>query len=123
MIATLYAEAEEADDDVLNPNPPKEGTTEGGTGGRRFNDGDRAREMQETGGRCRYCGEQTTPGQRGPRQWHGDHAHPLSRGGSNDFMNLNGSCRTCNLLKGALTALEFADRLVGWLNPLFRGGG
>lgn len=43
-------------------------------------------------GVCTYCGSETKP--------HVDHIVPISRGGSNDFINLTTSCGPCNQSKG-----------------------
>jgi len=42
---------------------------------------------------CTYCGSD--------RQLEADHILPLSRGGSNAFVNLATACRSCNLSKGS----------------------
>src|SRR5262245_45921304 len=49
---------------------------------------------------CTYCGSD--------KQLEGDHILPLSRGGSNAFVNLATACRPCNLSKGS-KALEDWD--------------
>lgn len=40
-----------------------------------------------------------------------DHKIPLSRGGTNDFRNLQPACHTCNLMKNMLTMPELLDRI------------
>ena len=47
-----------------------------------------------TDGRCWYCGCKLDP-----FEFHVDHFHPKSRGGSNDIENLVPSCISCNLKK------------------------
>ena len=47
---------------------------------------------------CTYCGSD--------KQLEGDHVLPLSRGGSNAFVNLTTACRPCNLSKGAKAVEE-----------------
>jgi len=42
---------------------------------------------------CTYCGSD--------KQLEADHILPLSRGGSNAFVNLATACRSCNLSKGS----------------------
>src|SRR6187200_3163798 len=42
---------------------------------------------------CPYCGSD--------KQLEADHILPLSRGSSNDFVNLATACRSCNLSKGS----------------------
>jgi len=46
--------------------------------------------------KCVYCGTKPTR-----RELHIDHAHPVARGGSNNFENLVTSCRLCNMGKAA----------------------
>lgn len=58
------------------------------------------------GGQCVYC-----PGRLGDA-YHVDHVTPLCRGGSNDPSNLQLTCESCNLTKGARDPLEHA-RLIG----------
>ena len=48
---------------------------------------------------CTYCGSE--------KQLEGDHIVPLSRGGSNTFVNLATACRPCNLSKGSKTVDEW----------------
>lgn len=55
--------------------------------------------------RCAFCGEHLTP-----IKWHLDHFQPLSRGGKNSFENLEPSCETCNIMKGALQGAQFYKR-------------
>lgn len=56
---------------------------------------------------CAYC-ESPLMG-----SFHVDHMVPLSRGGSDDVMNLAITCATCNLSKNARTAEEFIDAVRG----------
>jgi len=51
---------------------------------------------------CTYCGSD--------KQLEGDHVLPLSRGGSNAFVNLTTTCRPCNLSKGAKAVEEWGAR-------------
>ena len=51
-------------------------------------------------GCCIYCG-------RSDRPLTADHNVPLSRGGSNDILNILPSCGPCNYRKGAKTAREY----------------
>jgi hypothetical protein len=48
---------------------------------------------------CTYCGSE--------KQLECDHIVPLSRGGSNAFVNLATACRPCNLSKGSKTVEEW----------------
>jgi hypothetical protein len=52
---------------------------------------------------CTYCGSD--------KQLEGDHIVPLSRGGSNAFVNLATACRPCNLSKGSRTLDEWRASL------------
>jgi hypothetical protein len=49
--------------------------------------------MERDGYACIYCGSD--------KQLEADHILPLSRGGSNAFVNLATACRSCNLSKGS----------------------
>ena len=51
---------------------------------------------------CTYCGSD--------KQLEGDHILPLSRGGSNAFVNLVTACRPCNLSKGSKTVEDWGTR-------------
>lgn len=55
---------------------------------------------------CPYCGCQLNGA-----MFHGDHAMPISRGGSFDLDNLAICCKDCNDLKGPLTGAEFLGLL------------
>lgn len=57
----------------------------------------------KTEGKCFYCEVQLML----EGDWHVDHMHPKSRGGSNDISNLAPSCPTCNMKKGRKTVEEF----------------
>ncbi len=59
------------------------------------------------GRRCNYCGARLT---RDNLQI--DHMDPVSRGGSNDWENLQALCRRCNIRKGNHTDEEFRERYV-----------
>lgn len=61
-------------------------------------------------GRCWYCGTQMNPF----ADFHVDHVHPVSRGGSNSLANLVPACESCNMAKRALLLEQFRSR---------RGGG
>lgn len=61
---------------------------------------------------CMYCGVGLTTA-----NLQIDHMHPVSRGGSNDYANLQALCRRCNVRKGNHTDREFRERyerLVGY---------
>ena len=55
--------------------------------------------LERDGHACTYCGSE--------KQLEGDHIIPLSRGGSNAFVNLATACRPCNLSKGSKTVDEW----------------
>jgi hypothetical protein len=59
---------------------------------------------------CTYCGSD--------KQLEADHILPLSRGGSNDFVNLATACRSCNLSKGSKAVEDWGA--TGTL-PVFTG--
>lgn len=52
-------------------------------------------------GICTYCGNKRNP--------HVDHIVPVSRGGSNDFVNLTTSCGPCNQSKGPKLLREWQN--------------
>lgn len=54
------------------------------------------------GGCCVYCGE-AKPLER-------DHKLPLTRGGTDNIVNIVPACKTCNASKGTRTAREFIER-------------
>lgn len=54
---------------------------------------------------CQYCGSKPTD----DAVLHIDHIHPVSKGGSNDIINLVTSCEGCNLGKGAR---ELSDKSI-----------
>ena len=56
-------------------------------------------------GRCAYCGQSHHP-----RYLRIDHKYPFSRGGSDDFDNLQILCNPCNMRKGILSDEEFRHR-------------
>jgi len=58
----------------------------------------RIKVFKKTKGKCFYCGMKLVLD-----SYHIDHAHPKSKGGSDDINNLLPSCGTCNLQKGCLT--------------------
>ena len=60
----------------------------------------------EQQGRCFYC-EVSLHG-----KFHREHKIPVSRGGTSWPENMACACRTCNLQKGSLTDVEFAERRV-----------
>ena len=43
--------------------------------------------------------------------YHAEHKIPLARGGTNHPENIACACATCNLRKGILTAIQFAEKL------------
>lgn len=67
--------------------------------------GKRGRIFKRDNHQCVYCGsgDNLTI----------DHAIPITRGGSNDEVNLVASCRTCNVVKGQKTQEEFLAYRLG----------
>ena len=64
---------------------------------RKFTDYEKKTVYARGNGRCALCGR--------PIDFESmtiDHKIPLSRGGTNDFANLQPTCGVCNLLKNAL---------------------
>jgi 5-methylcytosine-specific restriction endonuclease McrA len=59
----------------------------------------------EQRGRCVYCGKSLK------RRYHIDHIEPLARGGDNSRYNLQLTCPSCNLKKGAKSPIIFARQL------------
>jgi 5-methylcytosine-specific restriction endonuclease McrA len=51
---------------------------------------------------CIYCGSD--------KQLEADHILPLSRGGSNAFVNLATACRPCNLSKGSKAVEDWSAK-------------
>ena len=73
---------------------------------RKFTDYEKKTVYARGNGRCGICGK--------PIDYEHmtvDHKIPLSKGGTNDFSNLQPACGTCNLLKSALTMPELMERL------------
>lgn len=56
-------------------------------------------------GRCAMCSDDIR------KAFQVDHMQALSRGGSNDRLNLQLLCRSCNASKGARDAIEVAQRM------------
>lgn len=54
--------------------------------------------------RCACCHEKLLD------DYHADHVMPLALGGSNDKLNLQALCPTCNKKKGAMHPIDFANR-------------
>jgi len=65
----------------------------------------RDRIVKRDGGMCRYCGRKAT------RYLQIDHLLPLSRGGTDDDVNLVAACPPCNGQKGNKTVEEAGMRL------------
>ncbi len=108
---------------TANPNDPDEdpdnragkrkpGESGGPGAGKRFSDKTKDAAEKEAGGKCVFCGKDTTRA-RGPRQRNTDHAQPKSQGGNNSLDNAQNTCRTCNLDKGARSTAEYLKYLFG----------
>jgi hypothetical protein len=119
---TLAAETAGAEAPPLNNIPPKAGSSGGpGTGSRYIPESTKAAELADNPGlNCRFCGEPTTA-TRGPNQLNWDHADPYSRGGDTTPDNIQATCRTCNLLKGARTTQEFIQAIFEGIIGVFQG--
>jgi hypothetical protein len=66
---------------------------------------------RKTNGHCWYCGDQTNPFE----NFHVDHVHPVSDGGTNDLSNLVPSCQRCNNEKHVMPIETFRQRRGGGL--------
>ena len=92
--------------DEAKPVPePKPGSAGGPGAGRRFGDKTKQGAEDESGGKCVFCGRETTD--EGGTQGQTDHAIPKSRGGNNSPENAQHTCRDCNLQKGSKTTEEY----------------
>jgi RHS repeat-associated protein len=97
-----------------------DGAVAGGTGGANlikdvvnapmsksgFSDQTKSNTRANAGGKCEYCGQETTPGQKSQKgvtppgnEGQTDHYDPASKGGSNDPSNAVHACRNCNTQK------------------------
>jgi hypothetical protein len=85
---------------------PKPGSAGGEGAGKRFSEKVKEKARAESGGKCVFCGKDTTK-QAGPSKSEIDHAIPKSRGGNNSPENAQNTCRTCNREKGKETTEEF----------------
>lgn len=73
---------------------------------RKFTDYEKKTVYARGNGRCAICGK--------PLKFDDmtiDHKIPLSRGGTNEFNNLQPACLTCNIMKGNLEVSEFFGKL------------
>ena len=66
------------------------------------------------GYKCRYCGS--------GYEIQIDHIHPVSRGGTSDYSNLQVLCRSCNMSKGAKLGYT-GDRGMPWGPMLLNAAG
>ena len=85
---------------------PKPGSSNPQSAGKRFPESVKEQARQESGGRCVFCGTETTA-KPGPSRSEIDHSIPKVRGGDNSVKNAQNTCRTCNRQKGARTTREF----------------
>lgn len=73
---------------------------------RKFTDYEKKTVYARGNGRCGICGKHIDY-----EVMTVDHKIPLSKGGTNDFSNLQPACGTCNLLKSALTMPELMEKI------------
>ena len=62
-------------------------------------------------GRCAYCGTEITI-----KEMQIDHIHPKRSGGTDDFLNLNPSCKYCNNYKSGCFLETFRSFVKQMLN-------
>lgn len=73
---------------------------------RKFSDYEKKTVYAQGNGKCGICGKSLKFSDMTI-----DHKIPLSKGGTNEFSNLQPACRMCNMIKGDLSALEFEGKL------------
>lgn len=73
---------------------------------RTFSDYERKTVYAKANGKCRICGKPIDF-----EKFTVDHKIPLSKGGGNNFPNLQATCKSCNLMKHYLTHEEFLKKL------------
>lgn len=84
---------------------PNAGSAGGPGAGKNFS---QAQKDANIGQPCTYCGKPTIQSPKPhPDRLHNDHIIPKAQGGNNTNANLNPSCQTCNLQKGAKPLDEF----------------
>ncbi len=72
--------------------------------GGNFTAGDLVKLFGEQEGKCFYCNKSLR------KEYHVDHKTPLSRGGSNEILNICLACPKCNLTKHTMTEEEFKEK-------------
>lgn len=100
--------AGEADD--VARGAAKRGSAGGPGAGKRFGNPTKDAAETQAGGKCVFCGRETTRTP-GGTQRNTDHAIPKSRGGNNTIDNAQNTCRDCNFNKATQTTDEYLDRL------------
>lgn len=55
--------------------------------------------------KCRYCKNDIDK-----NKWHLDHIRPISQYGTNTVENIAPSCKTCNIMKGAMYENDFIEK-------------
>ena len=73
---------------------------------RKFTSLEKMTVYSKASGRCAICGEHISY-----KKFTIDHKRPLSKGGTNDFQNLQAVCKSCNQMKHYLTWNEFMRKL------------
>lgn len=73
---------------------------------RKFTDYEKMTVYAKASGRCAICGNHISY-----KKFTIDHKMPLSKGGTNDFRNLQAVCYSCNQMKHYLTWNEFMRKL------------
>lgn len=106
---------DESGDLFPNLRRAKAGHVGGPGAGKRFSDSTMEAARAEADNRCVICGAQTLDAP-GPFRSEIDHAQPKASAGSNDLLNAQNLCRTCNRWKGVRSTFEWLSN-IGRLRP------
>ncbi|MHA2104375.1 MAG: HNH endonuclease [Candidatus Hodarchaeales archaeon] len=88
-----------------------------------YSNDDLRRIYGKTNGYCTFCEIKLSFTNYGSRNicakgaWEVDHGMPLSRGGTDDFRNLQPACSLCNREKGDKTTTEFRREVARYSSP------